>query len=308
MKIISFLLFIIVIILAVQNRFLYHSLHKTKEQMDDIEKNPESNRHLKTFSTNTQIEELQNKINLIYQARQQERIAYQRREIQIRQEIENISHDLRTPLTSMIGYIELIQDSETTESEKEEYLSIISRRARVLQTFIQDFYEISRIEGEDYPFVLDKISVQSIVGEAAVAYYHEFEKKNIQVAVDMEDMPCYIYADKIQFNRILNNLIQNALKYAGKQFMIRQYTNQERCILQLKNDKNQMTEEELSLIFDRFYTGDQTRNNGSSGLGLTITKLLVEKMKGSIEARFEEDLFIVELQWDVKNRNYVSCK
>lgn len=301
MQYLSFLLFIMIIILAVQNRFLSYSLEKTTEQMDEIQKHPECNRQLKTFSTNKRIEELQNKINLIYQERQQERIAYLRRESQIRREIENISHDLRTPLTSMIGYMELIQDSETTESEKEEYLSIISKRARVLQYFIQDFYEISRIEGDDYPFVLDKIPVQTYLGEAVVAYYLEFEKKKIQVAVEMEDKTCYIYADKILFNRILNNLIQNALKYADKQFAIRQYVDQEKCILKFENDKNQMTEEELNLIFNRFYTGDRTRMNGSSGLGLTITKLLVEKMKGSIEAYFDNDLFVIELKWGMKN-------
>lgn len=293
-------LFVIVMLLVLQIHFLYNSLHRTIEQMDDIEKYPERNRQLKTFSTNRKIEKLQNKINLIYQARQQERIVYQRRETQIRREIENISHDLRTPLTSMIGYMELMKDPETTESEREEYTTIISKRARVLQSFIQDFYEISRIEGEDYPFLLDKISVQSIVGEAAVAYYHEFEIKNIQVVVDMEDKPCFILADKIQFNRILNNLIQNASKYAGKKFEIKQFTMNGRCILQFNNDRNDMTKEELNCIFDRFYTGDQTRSNGSSGLGLTITKLLVEKMKGSIEARVEKDLFVIELQWTEK--------
>jgi signal transduction histidine kinase len=268
--------------------------------MDEIEKNPQSNRQLKNLSTNRRIEEVLNKINLIYQARQKERIIYQRRETQIRQEIENISHDLRTPLTSIMGYVELLQDKETKEEEKEEYLQIISKRARVLQAFIQDFYEISRMEAEDYPLLLDKVSVQHMVGEAAVSYYHEFETKNIHVTIDLEERPCYIIADKIQYNRILNNLIQNALKYAKKQFMIKQYSEKGRCILQFRNDKSNMKEEKLKLVFDRFYTGDQTRSNGSTGLGLTITRILVEKMKGAINARFEEDMFVIELQWPEK--------
>lgn len=295
--IIILILVVIIIILAVQICFFNRALRGASKQMDDIEKHPERNRQVTTFATNRRFEELLNRINRIYQARQQERIIYQRRETQIRREIENVSHDLRTPLTSIIGYVDLIQDGETSEADKQEYLNIIHKRARVLQGFIQDFYEISRIEGENYPLLLSRIPVQPMVSEAAVAYYNEFDKRDIKVSVELEEKQCCIIADKIQFNRILNNLIQNALKYADKLFVIRQFTTAGWCILQFKNDKYNMKEEELKLIFDRFYIGDQTRNEGSTGLGLTITKILVEKMKGSIEARLEENMFVIELRW-----------
>lgn len=291
-------LIILAVLLALRLFFLNRIIEKAGRQMDEIEESPQSNRQLKTSMVNRRVEELMNKINRIYQARQKERILYQRRETEIRQEIENISHDLRTPLTSIIGYLELLQDPETEEAEKKEYLGIISKRARVLQSFIKDFYEISRMEGEDYPILLDRLQVQNMVSDSAVAYYHEFETRKIQVSIDLEEKPCYIIADKIQFNRILNNLIQNALKYSRKQFEIRQYVKNRKCILQFRNDKEVMKEEELKLIFDRFYTGDQTRNSGSTGLGLTITRILVEKMKGSVSARFEEDMFVIELLWD----------
>ncbi len=290
-------LFIITIFLFVQLWFLHHALKHTCIQMDEIEKNPGSNRQLKTFSINYRLEELLRRINRIYQARQQERIVYQHRETQIRQEIENISHDLRTPLTSIIGYVELIKEKDVTGEEREEYLDIIRKRARILQGFVQDFYEISRIEGEDYPFLLEAVSVQNIVSEAAVAYYHEFENKNIQVEIELEEGSCVIAADKIQLNRILNNLIQNAIKYARGRFIIKQYVKDGSCHIKFMNDRDTISEEELSRIFDRFYTGDSSRSQGSSGLGLTITKLLVQKMKGTIEAYFEEDMFVIELSW-----------
>jgi signal transduction histidine kinase len=295
--IIILILVLIIIILAVQFCFINRALRGASKQMEDIEKHPERNRQLTTFATNRRFEELLNRINRIYQTRQQERIIYQRRETQIRREIENVSHDLRTPLTSIIGYVDLIQDGESSEADKQEYLNIIHKRARVLQGFIQDFYEISRIEGENYPLLLSRIPVQPMVSEAVVAYYNEFDKRDIKVSVELEEKQCSIIADKIQFNRILNNLIQNALKYADKLFVIRQFTIAGWCVLQFQNDKYNMKEEELKLIFDRFYVGDQTRNEGSTGLGLTITKILVEKMKGSIEARLEENMFVIELRW-----------
>lgn len=290
-------LLLAVILLSVKLYSISQVIKVSSEQMDEIEKNPERNRQLKTISTDRQIEELLQRINGIYTARQQERIMYQRRETQIRREIENISHDLRTPLTSVLGYLELLQDEDTSEEEKKEYLSIIHKRARILQGFIQEFYEISRIEGDDYPILLEAVPVQATLREAAVSYYHEFERKKMKVSIELEEKQSFIIVDKIQFNRILNNLIQNVLKYANYQFIMKQFTVDNRCIIQFINDRVNMRDEELALIFDRFYTGDQSRTNQSTGLGLTITKLLVDKMKGIISARFEENMFMIELQW-----------
>jgi len=265
--------------------------------MEEIEEHPERNRQIKIFTTNHHMEQLLTKINYIYQARQQERIKYQRREIQIRIEIENISHDLRTPLTSIIGYVDLIQDTQT---KRDEYLQIIKKRAKVLQSFIQNFYELSRIEGDNYPLALEVINVQNIISEVVVAYYNEFAEKKIQVEIELDEKPCLIIADKLQLNRILNNLIQNAIKYSQSQFIIKQYILNGKCIIWFQNERNQMKEDELKYIFERFYTGDLTRNNRSTGLGLTISKILVEKMKGSIEAKFDGEFFVIELCWKVQ--------
>jgi signal transduction histidine kinase len=287
----------ICIVLGLRYNLLRHSVRSASKQMQEIEKHPETNRQIKVMSAEPVFEELLIKMNDIYKARQQERIIYQRREIQIRREIENISHDLRTPLTSILGYVDLAEDVLTKEEERQEYLRIIRKRAKILQGFIRDFYELSRIEGENYPILLDAVHVQNTLSETTVAYYNEFEKKQIQVEVFLEEKACFIIVDKIQFSRILNNLIQNALKYAGKIFIVKQYTMKGNCIIQLQNDKNQMKEEDLKLIFDRFYTGDVTRNNQSTGLGLTISKILVEKMKGKITAKIDEDMFIIELSF-----------
>lgn len=301
----------IIIVLLILNivfitRFylLNRVIHDATKQIEEIELHPERNRQIKALATNKKMEKLLKNINDIYGARQQERIIYQRRETQIRREIENISHDLRTPLTSIIGYVELIQDPNTLDKEKEEYTQIIKKRAKILQGFIQDFYELSRIEGESYPILLDSINVQSTLSEAVVAYYYDFEKKQIQVEIDFEENDATIIADKIHFNRVINNLIQNALKYANTKFSIKQFTNSKECRIQFINDNSKIKEEEIKYIFDRFYSGDSSRNNQSAGLGLTISKLLVEKMKGKIGACIDGDCFIIELNWSIITRSY----
>jgi signal transduction histidine kinase len=305
MQYVCIVLITLVLLLAVRLYFLHLALRSASEDMEEIEAAPEQNRQLKSRSTNHELERLLGRINLLYTERQKERIVYQRREQQIRQEIENISHDLRTPLTSILGYLDLIEDDDTSTAEREEYLGIIRRRAKILQGFIQDFYEISRIEADDYPLKLSSIPVQSILKEAVVAYYLDFEKRGIEVTISLEDKPCCIIADRVQFERIINNLLQNALKYADQQFIIRQTSTKDSCTLQFINDSTSITEEELSRIFERFYTVDQSRNSQSTGLGLTITKILTEKMKGLIETKIENNQFIIELSWPMQQNNHL---
>lgn len=285
---------IITILLITRLILLRHAMKQSIKQMMELEKNPGSNHQLTVTNVDKQLESLLKQVNNIYTARQQERIVYQRRETQIRREIENISHDLRTPLTSILGYVNLLEETDD-KKEKYEYLEIIRKRAKVLQGFIQDFYELSRIEADDYPLVLERIAVQNVLTEVVLAYYAEFEKRKIQVEIDLQEEPAYIVADNIAIHRIINNLVQNALKYTEGLVKIRQYTMDKNCIVRIQNPKGSLTNQELALIFDRFYTGDPSRNNQSTGLGLTIAKILTEKMKGSIEGRIEDEDFIVEL-------------
>ena len=285
---------------AVRFIFLSRSIQNTVEQMEEIQAIKDSNRKLKAISSDKHMEKLLHRINILYGSRQMERIQYQRRETQIRKEIENISHDLRTPLTSIMGYVDLIQDPLSTEVEKEEYLNIIYRRAKVLQGFIEDFYELSRIEGENYPVHYEIISAGIILKEIVVSYYQQFEKKGIQVDIQIEEKSSIIIADKIQLNRIFNNLVQNALKYTKSFFRLKLYSTKDECIILFQNDHNLLKEEEIEHLFDRFYTGDETRNGQSTGLGLTIAKLLTENMKGKISAKIKDNLFTIELIWTIK--------
>lgn len=289
---------IISVVLAGKLFLINQTIARANRLMEEIEKNPKANNQLKALTMSRGIEKLFYQVNQIYKKRQEERICYQRREEQIRREIENISHDLRTPLTSIIGFVELILDVDSTEKEKNEYLDIIGKRSRVLQGFIQDFYELSRIESNEFPLQYGVLEVQPIIKEVVVAYYQEFKKKNIQVDIQLEEISCCIFGDKVQFHRIINNLVLNALKYCSKTFMIHQFIKDGECIIEFMNDKNNLKEEELSYLFDRFYCGDTSRNSQSTGLGLPIAKVLTEKMKGAIDAKLVDEMFVISLKWD----------
>ena len=291
---------LICIYFAVRFLALKQSIRNAAFQMEKIEEQKESNRKLKAITSDKELELLLNRINKLYEFRQEERISYQRREHQLQREVENISHDLRTPLTSIMGYTELIQDPGTSPEEQQEYLNIIYKRAKVLQGFIEDFYELSRFQGENYPLRYEILQVQPVIKEVVVSYYRQFEKKQIQVEIHLEDERCSIIADRVQFNRILNNLIQNALKYTKTSFTLKQYRVQDNCIIRFCNDNTDLTDEDMKHIFDRFYTGDENRSGQSTGLGLTIAKLLVENMKGSIHGELKDGRFTIELSFKIK--------
>jgi len=278
---------------------LLKAIRDVLKQMDEIEEQPEENRELKNPVTSRSLEMLLVRINRIYQSRQQERILLLRREKGIRREIENVSHDLRTPLTSIIGYLDLIQDKDTGEEEKREYLEIIGKRARGLKNLIDNFYELSRLEGENYPVTLTTVPLQPLIKEIILSFYREFEERGIQVAVKLEEIERVTVADRLQLSRIIINLIQNATKYSRSFFEIEQVSKDGLCSIYFRNDHKGMKEEEMELIFNRFYTGDTVRSNRSSGLGLTIAKILAEKQKAKIHACLEGDVFVIKLQLNI---------
>ncbi len=281
--------------LAVHLFYYHNQIASIKNQMGELEKNPDTNCQLKADYFDKSLEQLMQQINALYAYRQEERILYQRRELEIRREIENISHDLRTPLTSIIGYVTLLKEGNLSNEEIQEFYNIIYQRSKVLQGFIKDFYELSRIEAEDYRFILEDTIVQKAIADTVVAYYNDFEAKGIQVEIDLPKTEYHLITDRIQFNRVINNIVQNALKYSDSIFQIHMTVNHPLCELTFENDSINLTQEIVDNVFSRFFSGDKTRNSQSTGLGLSITKLLVEKMGGTISAQLKDQHFILKV-------------
>lgn len=288
---------IICFYLAVRLFYYQHQIVSIQSQMEQLEKNPDTNCQLKADYLDESLDLLMQRINDIYTYRQEERILYQKRELEIRREIENIAHDLRTPLTSIIGYVTLLKEGNLSNEEIQEFYNIIYQRSKVLQGFIKDFYELSRIEAEDYPFVLEDIIVQKVVADTVIAYYNDFEAKGIQVEIDLAESEYHLLTDRIQLNRVINNIVQNALKYSDSLFHIHMKANNGMCELIFENDSVNLTEEIVENVFNRFYSGDTTRNSQSTGLGLSIAKLLVEKMGGTISAQLKDHHFILKIEF-----------
>ena len=182
-------------------------------ELKDICKNIELNRSLKFFSHDKNFENLLIVINDYLEESQRNKIKYIRREWEIRKEIENISHDLRTPLTSILGYIELLNDINISDEEKEEYLSIIKRRSNGLYKLVEIFYDLSRLEANEYKFNMEKIDINKELREHILLFYNDFENKNIDVEVNLLNEEVFVEADKTALDRVFTILFQNSVKY-----------------------------------------------------------------------------------------------
>lgn len=266
-----------------------------KEVCEDIERN----RRLTLAFPNKDLENLLKEMNNYLEKTQMEKIKSTRREKELRKEIENISHDLRTPLTSILGYLELMKDEDITKEETNEYISIVERKSIALKDLIQSFYDLSRLEANEYKTDIKTVDIHKELMEQLLIHYNDFDKKGINVELDIGEEAINIQGDLHIIERIFVNLIENAIKYAKDTFKVCMKQSKDNIEIIFSNNVENLEETDVEKLFNRFYMKDESRNNQSSGLGLTITKLLVESMNGNIRAEIKDDFIYFKITFKI---------
>lgn len=246
---------------------------------------------------NAAAEELLTAINALLALREREEGDYRRQEQAIRQQIANISHDLRTPLTSILGYLQLLEGERLSPEERREYLSIVQGRARALQSMIVSFYDLSRLEGGEYPLSRERVDLYHVLSELVAEFYNDFGGFDMTVEL-REGLPA-VTADPAGVLRVFTNLIRNALEHGRERMSILLYQEGGEVVSVFANDAPGLTPEDVTHVFDRFFTADKMRTGQSTGLGLAIVKALVERMGHTVTAELEGDLFRVVVRWHV---------
>ena len=216
--------------------------------------------------------------------------------------ITNVSHDIRTPLTSIIGYLGLLKSSELNEDQTK-YIQIAYDKALQMKALAEDLFEYTTLRSStNNKLVLTPLHVNSMLEQVAAGFELEAEKKNIAFNVVTRPRDLVIDADAKMIVRMLNNLISNALKYghgATEINLIANKVNNEFVELRVENNGEQIPKKSLQKIFDRFYRVESSRNlkTGGTGLGLAITKSIVDLHGGNIKCQSTAELtsFIIEL-------------
>lgn len=216
--------------------------------------------------------------------------------------ITNVSHDIRTPLTSIIGYLGLLKSSELNEDQTK-YIQIAYDKALQMKALAEDLFEYTTLRSStNNKLVLTPLHVNSMLEQVAAGFELEAEKKNITFNVITRPRDRVIDADAKMIVRMLNNLISNALKYghgATEINLIANKVNNEFVELRVENNGEQIPKKSLQKIFDRFYRVESSRNlkTGGTGLGLAITKSIVDLHGGNIKCQSTAELtsFIIQL-------------
>lgn len=255
------------------------------------------NKRLTLPAPGRSLEALVHEINALMDEKQAVQVESLRREKALRQQIANISHDLRTPLTAILGYTQLLKDPALPAEDRAEYLAVVEKRSHTLQTLLTGFYDLSRMESGEYPLSLSPVALHPILCELLAAFYEDFMAKGVHLEVDLEDNLPEVAADAGAVTRIFTNLIQNALKHGGQRLEIRQYTEENTVVTLFANEAGGLTEADVASIFDRFFTADRMRTGQNTGLGLAIVKNLAETMGHQVSASLDGSLFSIHVYW-----------
>ena len=253
--------------------------------------------NIKTKSVDKDIEYLVENINLIFDSKQRIVAEKNKNEEELRASIANMSHDLRTPLTSIMGYLQMARLEEVSEEEKNEYIDIVENRAKSLQQLISSFYDLSRIEGNEYNFNYKKVNLSNVLCENIALFYNDFINNNIEPVIEIEEGIKEIISDDGAITRIFSNLLGNMIKHGENYVKITLKQKDDVIITEFINKTTDLTEENVDKLFDRFYTVDNSRSDRNTGLGLYITKILVEKLGHNIKANLKEDNLVISITW-----------
>lgn len=215
-----------------------------------------------------------------------------------KQSITSISHDLRTPLTSASGYIQMLYKDELDEEKQKKYIGIIQNRINAVNGMLNQLFEYTRLEADVYQLECEKIDLNGILCDTISMFYDELKLREIEPDIQIEEGPVWIYGDSFAWIRVIENIISNAIKYGEDMIGISLQKKDGGTYLRISNRTSAIEQKDVDYIFERFYTTDLSKMKRSTGLGLAIAKEFVIKMGGSIEAELHEDMFAINIHME----------
>lgn len=205
--------------------------------------------------------------------------------------ITNISHDLRTPLTTIMGYLKIIDEGKfKDEGELKEYLSIINRKTGYLKSLLDDFFSYSKLNSKDMDIEMFEIYEQELLRQIVDEEERNFKEKSLDLSLTMEETPIHIKGSGELLERAINNILSNALKYSKPDTKVFIYLKIENgySVLEVRSTpKEKLKEADMERIFERLYKKDNSRNEEGSGLGLTITKEIMKIHNGFVKGKVD---------------------
>lgn len=218
---------------------------------------------------------------------------YENKNKNLQRMMTNISHDLRTPLTSALGYIDMIQKNNLSKEEQTKNLKIIEERLKRLTELINSFFEFSKIISNNENIKLEKLNLVAVLEKTISNHYEDFSRENRIINFHTAKRKIFVNSNEMMLERIFDNLIRNAYKHSNNNLDINLYIDKNIVI----SFSNELLNNNLDVekIFDEFYTVDISRTKGNTGLGLAIAKEFVEQLQGKIRSDKNNNKLIITI-------------
>ena len=283
------ILVVIIIMLSIKIYLMEKSVREIMEAFADRLKT-DTNILIDISSRDKNMRELADRINTELRLLRKERRCYQQGDQELKDSVTNISHDLRTPLTAICGYLNLLKHEEKSAAV-DEYLAQVQNRVDVMISLTEEMFRYS-IAASSYELKRERINVISVLGESLLSFYGMMQEKGIQPVIAMPEEPVWRMLDVSALNRIFSNIISNALKHSDGDLFV---DMKENGTITFSNTAQTLNSVIVGRLFERFYTVGT--NYYSTGLGLSIAKLLTERMGGQISAEYKGEMLYITVQF-----------
>ena len=272
-------LIIIIVVLLIKIAFMRKAVKEIEDAFAD-RLMTDTNTLIDISSRDKYVCHLANSINEQLRKLRKERHKFQQGDLELKNAVTNISHDLRTPLTAICGYLDLLEQEEKSESVCR-YVTIIKERTEILTELTEELFQYSVIISTQNVGPKERIAVNSILEESIAGFYTVLHERNIIPNIQLPEKQVVRRLDRASLSRVFSNLLSNAIKYSDGDLEI---VLSDDGKITFTNTASALNEIQVGKLFDRFYTVDTARK--STGLGLAISKTLVEQMEGIISAKY----------------------
>jgi signal transduction histidine kinase len=305
-----FLLIIISLVLLCSTLLLFYRKQKRDQELHYIYQKlnkiwtDKTQENVQLFTDDKKIIALLIEINRLLEQKNKTELSYKQMEKSIRRMYTNMSHDLKTPLTVILGHIEMLSiESDLSWDEQQKRLLKIQDKAKKMHFLMDQFFDLAKMESNDLSFPLTEVNINEVCKNNMLFFYEQIVSKGLEVKIDIPESPIFVESNVDALDRILKNLLSNAIRYGsdGQIIGLKLRKDDQYVWIDVWDRGKGISEKEQKLVFERLYTLDDARNesNQGSGLGLTITKRLTEKINGSIQLRskpYDKTIFTIRFE------------
>lgn len=304
------ILICVIIALLFWNIYQYHSkkardrdLTYIKDKLEQM-KTSQSSQRILVVTADKQLIDMLDLLNQLADDHQEKERQYKKMEASMKRMLANVSHDLKTPLTVIAGYVEMLQSQpQINEQERVRLLEQVHTKTTELITLMNTFFDLAKLESGDKDIPLEKVNLTEICKNNILLFYEWIQTKGLEAVIEIPEKPIFTLGNEEALNRVLRNLISNGLRYGadGKMIGLKVYCDETHVYVEIFDKGKGINETEQERVFERMFTLEESRNKAfqGSGLGLTITKRLIEEMQGDISVQsksFEKTSFTFSLK------------